>query len=109
MYCETCVPAVIVTGTVRGSPAPRSSTLCGPALSDTVNGVTPLAWPSTTTCTPGGLLLMLSVPFVLAADDEKKYLRTPTTPIVETTMSAAAAAPTMPNGTLPNSPGCCCC
>jgi hypothetical protein len=44
MYCVACVPAVIVTGTVRGSPPPRSSTLCGPALSVSVSGVTPAAW-----------------------------------------------------------------
>src|SRR5262245_8374404 len=101
MYCDTCVPAVIVTGSARGSPAPRNSTLCVPALSVTVSGVTPLVWPSTTTCAPGGLLLMLSVPVAPTAGVARKYLRAPNTPTVDTTMSAAAAAATMLSGRLP--------
>ena len=69
MYCVTWVPAVIVTGTVRGSPPPRSSTLCSPGFSGMLRGVTPRESPSTSTTAPLGLLLMLSVPVAATAGD----------------------------------------
>src|SRR5580765_693482 len=100
MYCEIVVPAVIFTGTVRGSPAPRSSTLCGPGFSASVNGVIPPGSPSTTTGAPGGLLLILNVPVTVGDAPGIKYFRAANKPTVETAISATATA-----ATLPRSPG----
>ena len=69
MYCETCAPAVMVSGIVRGSPAPRRSTTCAPAFSVSVSGVAPRASPSTSTWAPGGFVLMTSVPVAAASAD----------------------------------------
>ena len=66
MYCVACVPAVMVTGIVRGSPGPRSSTTCSPADSVSVSGVMPFGSLSTKTATPSGLLVMTSVPVAVS-------------------------------------------
>src|SRR5690242_13867858 len=92
MYCETCMPAVMLIGTVRGSPAPRSSTLCGPGFSASVSGVTPPDCPSTITCAPGGLLLMFSVPVADAVELASTYLRATYPPPATTATTAATAA-----------------
>src|SRR5450759_4326178 len=61
-YCEASAPAVTVTGITRGTPRPRSSTMCEPALSEMRAGVLPRATPSTNTATPGGLVCSDNVP-----------------------------------------------
>ena len=67
MYCDTCAPAVIVMGMRRGGPSPRSSSACAPGLSVTVSGVTPRSTPSTNSFAPGGFVVMISVPSLVAA------------------------------------------
>src|SRR5918912_2214049 len=62
MYCVVVAPATIVTGTIRGSPLPRSSTLCCPGDRFSVSGVTPRDSLSTNTCTPAGFVVTVRMP-----------------------------------------------
>jgi hypothetical protein len=91
MYCDACAPAVIVTGIRRGAPLPRSSSACGPGLSETVTGVTPRSTPSMNSCAPGGLVETLSVPSAGAAAGAKNR-RAAGTPAPASANNASAAA-----------------
>ena len=90
-YCDVSAPAAIVTGSTRGTPRPRSSTMCAPGVSDRRAGVLPLATPSTNTDTPGGLVCTASVPDTGATGLRKaRAAMTPPSPSA-TTASAATA------------------
>src|SRR5262245_2885468 len=93
MYCDVCVPGVMVIGIVRGSPAPRSSTMCDPAANVSVSGVAPCSTLSMNTLAPGGLLAMVNPPVVgtVTGGAAKKRLA-PYIPPAAITMSTAAAA-----------------
>src|SRR3989454_5187063 len=91
MYCDVCVPPVIVIGSVRGSPAPRSSTMCDPAASVSVNGVAPCSMLSTKTCAPAGLLATVRTPVVtIGVGATAKYRRAPYVPAADSATSTAA-------------------
>src|SRR5688500_4976285 len=75
MNCDTCAPAAIVTGISRTPLSLTSCSMCGPGLSDTVEGDMPRGSPSITTDTPGGLVSTTSVPVASAATDGIRYRR----------------------------------
>ena len=66
-YCDASLPPVIVTGMTRGTPLPRNSRRCEPAVSEMRAGVLPCATPSTNTGTPGGFVCTARLPSATGA------------------------------------------